>query len=32
MSGEETQDAIRDILSTPKPVIADVQAALGVPN
>jgi len=32
MTGEETQDAIRDILRTPKPVIADVQAALGVPN
>jgi tripartite-type tricarboxylate transporter receptor subunit TctC len=32
MSGEETQAAIRDILGTPKPVIADVQAALGVPN
>ena len=29
MSGEETQIVIASILATPKPLLADVQAALG---
>jgi tripartite-type tricarboxylate transporter receptor subunit TctC len=32
MTGEDTQNAVHRILSTPKPVVAEVQAALGGAN